>query len=80
MSRPVEVLVQEVLSLSQAERARALDKIIEGMDADAAKQSEIDTAWKKVAAERDAAAATDPALWLDGPDAVAQLRVETGLK
>jgi hypothetical protein len=80
MSRPVEVLVQEVLGLPKAERARAIDQIIEGLDADAAVQAEIDAAWAKVAAERDAAADVDPALWLDGPEAVAQLRAEIGLE
>lgn len=80
MSRPVEVLVQEVLSLPETDLVRAIDQIIEGLDADAAVQAEIDAAWAKVAAERDAAAEADPSLWLDGPQTVSQLRAEIGLK
>jgi hypothetical protein len=50
MSRPLEALAQEVLSLPPALRASLLDRVVASLDADL----ERDAAWDAVAAARDA--------------------------
>lgn len=70
MSEPVEVLVQQVLRLSAADRARLLDQVIDRLDAD----QDRDRRWNEPAARRDAEADVDSSLLVDGPEAIARIR------
>lgn len=74
MSVSVEVLAQQVLQLSAADRSRLLDRVIRSLDAD----HERDARWNAVAARRDIEADADPALLLSGPEAVARIRAGLG--
>ena len=70
MSVPIELLTQQVLQLSAADRARLLDQVISSLDAD----RERDARWNALASERDAEADTDPSVLISGPPAVARIR------
>ncbi len=73
MPIPFETLEAEALRLPSAERARLLDRIVESLDQDAAR----DEAWDAVAARRDAEAAegaADVVVPLD--EALERLRAE----
>ena len=70
MSVPVEVLAQQVLQLSAADRARLLDQVISSLDAD----HEHDARWNELAARRDAEADADPSVLVSGPETVARIR------
>lgn len=50
MSRPVEALAEEVLSLPTAQRATLLDRVVASLDAD----RQRDAAWDALAAQREA--------------------------
>lgn len=50
MSRPVEALAEEVLSLPTAQRATLLDRVVASLDAD----RQRDAAWEALAAQREA--------------------------
>lgn len=70
MPVPVEVLAQQVLELSTADRARLLQHVIHSLDAD----HERNARWDRLAAQRDAEADADPSLLIAGPEAVARIR------
>lgn len=55
MGKPVEVLEAELLKLPKADRIRVLDRVVNSLDADAAR----DAAWDAAAARRDAEADHD---------------------
>lgn len=74
MSVPVEVLAQQVLQLSAADRARLLDQVIGSLDAD----RERDARWNHLAAERDAEADADPSVLVPGAEALARIRASLG--
>lgn len=74
MSVSVEVLAQQVLQLSQSERARLLDRVIASLDAD----RERDARWNALAARRDAEADSDASLLVSGPEALARIRAALG--
>jgi hypothetical protein len=70
MPVPVELLAQQVLQLSAADRARLLDQVISSLDAD----HERDARWNELAAKRDAEADADSSTLVSGPDAIARIR------
>jgi hypothetical protein len=74
MPVPVELLAQQVLQLSAAERSRLLDQVISSLDAD----HERDALWNELAARRDAEADADPSLLVPGPEALARIRASLG--
>lgn len=74
MSASVEALAQQVLQLSSAERARLLDRVIDSLVADRAR----DDRWNALAAKRDAEADADPASLVPGPEALARIRAILG--
>lgn len=74
MSVSVEVLAQQVLQLSQPERARLLDRVIASLDAD----RERDARWNALAAKRDADADADASLLAPGQEALARIRAALG--
>ena len=74
MSVPVEVLAQQVLQLSVADRVRLLDQVIGSLEAD----RERDARWLALAAQRDTEADADPAALVAGPEAVARIRAALG--
>lgn len=74
MSRPLDVLTEEVLQLPAEPRSKLLDRVVASLDAD----RERDQAWDTVAAERDAQAELDINLLVPGPEVLERLR--TGLK
>jgi hypothetical protein len=65
MGLPLEMLEAELLRLDAAERSRLLDKLLASFGRD----EELDLAWDRVAAEREATAQESD--WLDA-DAVLQ--------
>ena len=72
MSIPIEVLEAEVLSLSVAERARLLDRLLASLDPDPAWEE----AWADEADRREDAIARGESGWVPGEQAVAQLRAK----
>jgi hypothetical protein len=70
VSTPVEVLAQQVLQLTSADRARLLDQVISSLDAD----RERDARWNALAVQRDAEADSDPLLLVPGAEAIARIR------
>jgi hypothetical protein len=70
MPVPVDLLAQQVLQLSPADRARLLDQVITSLDAD----HERDARWNELAARRDAEADADPSTLVSGPEAIARIR------
>ena len=70
MSVPVEVLTQQVLQLSSADRANLLSLVITSLDSDKAR----DAKWEALAAKRDADAASQPAQLVPGAEALARIR------
>jgi len=73
MPTPVEVLAQQVLQLSTAERTRLLDQIISSLDAD----RERDAKWNAIAAQRDAEADSDSCTLVPAVEALSRLRAST---
>ena len=72
MSRPVEALAQEVLQLPTAIRTRLLDRVVESLDVDRAR----DAAWDALAAERDAELDAGTAQAIPVSEVLARLRAE----
>lgn len=70
MPVPVDLLAQQVLQLSPADRARLLDQVIASLDAD----HERDARWNELAARRDAEADADASTLVSGPEAIARIR------
>jgi hypothetical protein len=74
MPGSVEILTQQVLQLTPAERGRLLDRVIDSLDAD----RERDARWNALAAKRDLASEADPSLLTPGPEALARIRASLG--
>jgi hypothetical protein len=70
MTVNLDALHAQVLSLSKAERARLLDRLVASLDAD----SEADAAWEQLAAEREAALASGAVGGISIVTAMEQLR------
>lgn len=72
MAVPIELLARQVLQLSASDRARLLDQVISGLDAD----RERDARWNALAAQRDAEADADAdaSVLVHGPEAMARVR------
>ena len=74
MSIPLDVLEAQVLSLSQADRSRLVDKLLTSLS----HSSEWEQAWSDEADRREDRIASGQAQWVNGPDAVS--RVRAGLR
>ena len=72
MRMPAAILEAELLQLPKADRIGVLDRIVDSLDAQAAR----DAARDAVAAQRDAEAARDPSVLLDLDDVLARLRAQ----
>ena len=72
MRTPVAILEAELLQLPKADRIGVLDRIVDSLDAQAAR----DAARDAVAAQRDAEADRDPSVLLDLDDVLASLRAQ----
>jgi len=72
MSKPLEVIEAEVLSLSQADRSRLVDKLIASLERD----PEWEAAWSDEADCREERIARGEAGWVPGAEAVARLRAK----
>lgn len=72
MSKPVEALASEVLSLPAADRTRLLNRVVASLDVDAAR----DAAWNAVAARRDAEIDQGTAEAVPLDEVLARLRAE----
>lgn len=72
MSRPLEALAEEVLQLAPEVRARLLDRVVESLDADRAR----DAAWDALAAARDAELETGKTVASPLEESLARLRAE----
>ena len=72
MAIPVDVLEAEVLSLSEADRSRLIDRLIASLE----KDPEWETAWSKEADRREARIAGGESAWVRGEDAVARIRAK----
>ena len=70
MTIPIDVLEAEVLSLSEADRSRLVDRLLASLGHD----PEWAQAWSEEADRREAQVASGQAQWVDGPDAVARVR------
>lgn len=74
MTKPIDVLEAEALSLPPAERSRLVDRLLASLGHD----PEWEQAWSDEADRREARIADGQAQWVDGPAAVARARA--GLK
>jgi len=72
MPMPVEVLEAELLRLPTAERARLIDSVVASLDVD----SDRDSLWDQIAAQRHAEIENSSVMLLDGHTFLAQLRTE----
>lgn len=72
MSRPVEALAEEVLSLPPAVRATLLDRVVASLDADLQR----DAAWDALAAQREAELEAGAAQSMPLEDVLARLNTE----
>lgn len=72
MPLPLKALAEEVLQLAQEARARLLDRVVAGLDADRAR----DAAWDALAAERDAELESGEAVAIPVEQALVRLRAE----
>jgi Putative addiction module component len=72
MSTTLEALEAEVLRLSAADRSRLLDRLIASLDAD----KELDKAWDREAARRDAEIEDGTSIAVPGKEAVERLRAQ----
>ena len=70
MSKPLEVIEAEALSLSQADRSRLVDRLIASLEQD----PEWEAAWSDEADRREERIARGEAAWVPGPEAVTRLR------
>ncbi len=71
MNTNLDVLKDEVLKLSSADRSHLLASLIASLDADA----EVDEAWAHVAEHREAELDSGSVVAIPGDEAVARLRV-----
>lgn len=72
MSRPVEVLAEEVLQLPTEARSKLLDQVVASLDADRKR----DEAWDALAARRDAEVESGRDVVVPGPEVLGRLRAE----
>ena len=72
MFTTLEILEAEVLRLSAADRSRLLDRLIASLDAD----KELDKAWDREAARRDAEIEDGTSIAVPGKEAVERLRAQ----
>jgi Putative addiction module component len=70
MAIQLELLEAQVLSLSQAERSRLVDKLLTSLS----HGSEWEAAWSDEADRREARIASGEAQWVSGPEAVSRVR------
>ena len=70
MTTPLEVLEAQVLSLSQADRSRLVDKLLTSLSHD----TEWEQAWADEADRREARITGGQAQWVNGPEAVNRIR------
>ena len=70
MTTPLEVLEAQVLSLSQADRSRLVDKLLTSLS----HGTEWEQAWAEEADRREARIASGQAQWVNGPEAVNRIR------
>jgi hypothetical protein len=74
MPRPVESLAQEVLQLPPEVRTKLLDRVVESLDIDRAR----DAAWDALAAKRDAEIDSGAVQATPVSEVLARLRAELG--
>ncbi len=72
MSRPLDVLAEEVLQLLTEDRSKLLDRVVASLDADRKR----DEAWDALAARRDAEIESGQDTVVPGPEALVRLRAE----
>lgn len=72
MFTTIEAFEAEALSLPLADRARLVDLLIGSLDAEA----DVEEAWVAEVVRRETMIVTGAAKWIDGPDALAQLKAE----
>lgn len=72
MATPIHELEAEVLSLSAADRARTLERLIESFDND----TKIDSAWLDEALRREQEVASGKVAMVSGREAVARVRAQ----
>ncbi len=70
MTTPLEVLEAQVLSLSQADRSRLVDKLLTSLS----HGTEWEQAWAGEADRREARITGGQAQWVNGPEAVNRIR------
>lgn len=70
MPSQLEYVQAQVMQLTPAERNHLLEHILLSLDVDA----EVEAAWDKVADEREADIAAGRSHWIDGDEAMQQLR------
>jgi hypothetical protein len=72
MSRPIDVLAEEVLQLPIEARSKLLDRVVASLDAD----RERDEAWDVVAARRDAEIESGQDAVVPGQEVLSRLRAQ----
>ncbi|MBX3696062.1 MAG: addiction module protein [Steroidobacteraceae bacterium] len=72
MSKPIEAIEAEVLSLPQADRSRLVDKLIASLERD----PEWEAAWSEEADRREERIARGESSWVSGAEATARLRAK----
>ena len=70
MSKPLEVIEAEALSLPQADRSRLIDRLIASLEQD----PEWESAWSDEADRREDRIARGESVWVPGADAIARIR------
>ena len=70
MPSQLEYVEAQVMQLSPAERNHLLERLILSLDTD----PEVEAAWEQLANEREADIAAGRAHWIDGDQAIQQLR------
>ena len=71
MAIPIDVLEAEALSLPPADRSRLVDRLLASLGHD----PEWEQAWSEEADRREARIVDGQAQWVNGPDALARIRV-----
>jgi hypothetical protein len=70
MMSQLEYVEAQVMQLSAAERNHLLERLISSLDTD----PEVEAAWEQVADQREADIEAGRAQWIDGDEAMRQLR------
>ena len=71
MAIPIDVLEAEALSLPPADRSRLVDRLLASLGHD----PEWEQAWSEEADRREERIVDGQAQWVNGPDALARIRV-----